>query len=63
VGKTLIDVDLDLLARSRQILGTITKKDTVNAALREVVRRQAADDFMILAANGAFDTGYRTDMT
>lgn len=35
--KTLIDVDDDDLAAAQQILSTETKKDTVNAALREVV--------------------------
>ena len=55
MGKTLIDVDDDLLARCRQVLGTSTKKDTVNAALREVVRRDAAVQFLRLAAGGVFD--------
>ncbi len=27
VGKTLIDIDIDLLTKSQQILGTATKKD------------------------------------
>jgi Arc/MetJ family transcription regulator len=35
--KTLIDIDDDDLAAAQQILSTETKKDTVNAALREVV--------------------------
>ena len=34
--KTLIDIDDEYLAAAQQALGTITKKDTVNAALREV---------------------------
>jgi Arc/MetJ family transcription regulator len=55
VGKTLIDIDLDLLTKSQQILGTATKKDTVNCALREVVRRHAAEEFIELARAGAFD--------
>jgi Arc/MetJ family transcription regulator len=44
--KTLIDIDDDLLEAARGVLGTSTKKDTVNAALREVLasqeRRRAA---------------------
>jgi Arc/MetJ family transcription regulator len=55
VSKTLIDIDTDLLTRSQQILGTTTKKDTVNGALREVVRRRAAEEFSELARGGAFD--------
>jgi Arc/MetJ family transcription regulator len=37
VAKTLIDVNEDDLAAAQQVLHTQTKKDTVNAALREVV--------------------------
>ena len=32
--KTLIDIDDEYLAAAQQALGTTTKKDTVNAALR-----------------------------
>jgi len=34
--KTLIEIDDESLAAAQQVLGTTTKKDTVNAALREV---------------------------
>lgn len=37
VTKTLIDVDDDDLAAAQRVLSTQTKKDTVNAALREAV--------------------------
>jgi Arc/MetJ family transcription regulator len=37
MAKTLIDIDDEYLAAAQQALGTDTKKDTVNAALREVV--------------------------
>jgi Arc/MetJ family transcription regulator len=56
--KTLIDVDDEALAQACQILGTATKKDTVNTALREVVRRWAAVEFGALARAGMF-----TDLT
>lgn len=36
MAKTLIDIDGEYLAAAQQVLGTATKKDTVNAALREV---------------------------
>jgi Arc/MetJ family transcription regulator len=36
MAKTLIDIDDEYLAAAQQALGTATKKDTVNAALREV---------------------------
>ena len=34
--KTLIEIDDEYLAAAQQALGTATKKDTVNTALREV---------------------------
>jgi Arc/MetJ family transcription regulator len=55
VSKTLIDIDNDLLIRSQQILGTTTKKDTVNGALREVVRRNAAEELIAMGHAGAYD--------
>jgi Arc/MetJ family transcription regulator len=36
VAKTLIDVDEEQLAAAQKVLKTETKKDTVNAALRQV---------------------------
>jgi Arc/MetJ family transcription regulator len=38
--KTLVDIDDNLLEAAREVLGTSTKKDTVNAALREVLAAQ-----------------------
>lgn len=56
MAKTLIDFDEDLLARSQRILGMTTKKETVNAAMQELVRRAAAEDFLALArADGLRD--------
>ncbi len=46
--RTLIDTNDELLERAQAVLGTGTKKDTVNAALAQVValnaRRQFLDD-------------------
>jgi Arc/MetJ family transcription regulator len=39
--KTPIEIDEEALATAAQVLGTKTKKDTVNAALREVGQRLA----------------------
>lgn len=36
MAKTLIDIDDEYLDAAQQALGTATKKDTVNAALRQV---------------------------
>ena len=56
--KRLIDVDDELLATARQVLGTKTLKDTVNAAMAESVRarrervRTALDVLAELAKDG-----------
>jgi Arc/MetJ family transcription regulator len=52
--KTLIDIDDDLLVRAQKVLGTTTKKDTVNAAMREVVRMALVDEFMEMGRAGVF---------
>jgi Arc/MetJ family transcription regulator len=36
MAKTLIDIDEAYLDAAQRVLGTATKKDTVNAALRQV---------------------------
>jgi Arc/MetJ family transcription regulator len=41
VRRTTLDIDEDMLARAREILGTHGVKDTVDEALREVVRVEA----------------------
>ena len=44
MAKTLVDIDEAALAAAREVLGTTSKVDTVNAALREVsaVRKRLA---------------------
>jgi Arc/MetJ family transcription regulator len=48
MSTTQIDLDQGLLARAAEVLGTTTKKDTVNGALRRVVqdeiRRRHVDE-------------------
>jgi Arc/MetJ family transcription regulator len=54
--KTLIDVDDGELAAAQQVLGTTTKKDTINAALREVTATAARRrDLQRLASGGLPD--------
>ena len=36
MAKTLVDLDEEQLAAAQEALGTATKKDTINAALRQV---------------------------
>jgi Arc/MetJ family transcription regulator len=41
VRRTTLDIDDDMLSKAREILGTRGVKDTVDEALREVVRVEA----------------------
>jgi len=57
--KTPIEIDQDALALAAEVLGTTTKKDTVNAALREVgqrlVRLRALARLAEMSDRGDFD--------
>lgn len=57
--KTLVEIDDEYLAAAQQALGTTTKKDTVNAALREVGQRldrlRALARLREMADQGDFD--------
>ncbi|GAA4684164.1 type II toxin-antitoxin system VapB family antitoxin [Phytohabitans rumicis] len=57
--KVLIDVDDDALAEASALLGTKTKKDTINTALRETAnqlrRAKALARLAELGEAGAFD--------
>jgi Arc/MetJ family transcription regulator len=61
MGKTLIDIDEELLAEATTALGTTTKKDTVNEALRQAVdnsrerRRTARENLQRIADEGGFN--------
>ena len=45
--KTLVDIDDELLEAARAALGTSTKKETVNTALREVVAARARSEAVL----------------
>lgn len=51
----MVDLDEDLLTRARAVLGTRTKKDTVNGALREVVEREERVALLDWMTSGAVD--------
>ncbi len=57
--KTPVELDEEALAAAARALGTTTKKDTVNGALREVGQRlrrlQALDELGAMADRGDFD--------
>lgn len=53
VRKTTLEIDEEVLAQVREILGTTGIKDTVDAAFRDVRRREAIDRQMAwLAEHG-----------
>jgi Arc/MetJ family transcription regulator len=59
MAKTLIDLDETALAEAAELLGTTSKKDTVNTALREVSQRlkrlKALDRLAEMGQRGEFD--------
>jgi Arc/MetJ family transcription regulator len=65
VARTVIDLDDELMASVAKELGTSTKKDTVNAALREVLanrrRAVALTRLRDAATDGAFDLALLQD--
>ncbi len=61
--KTPIELDDEALAAAAEVLGTRTKKDTVNTALREVSARlgrlRALEELGAMADRGDFDASHR----
>jgi Arc/MetJ family transcription regulator len=59
MSRTVIDLDDDALEAAAKELGTSTKRDTINTALREVVARnrrlRALSELQDLAGEGALD--------
>lgn len=59
MARTMIEIDESALAEAAHLLGTTTKKDTVNAALREVIARlrrvDALKELQTLTARGEID--------
>ncbi len=56
MAKTLVDVDEEQLAAAQEALKTATKKDTINAALRQVTALAARRrDLERLVADGLPD--------
>ncbi|GHE34845.1 MULTISPECIES: type II toxin-antitoxin system VapB family antitoxin [Streptomyces] len=53
--RTMIDLDDALVAEAAEILGTKTKRATINGALGEFVAAAKRRRFMELLDSGAFD--------
>ena len=45
--RTLVEIDPELLESAKDVLGTATIKETVDRALREVVRTKAIRDHLV----------------
>ena len=55
VAKTSVDIDMEKLDKVREILGTESIGETINAAFREVIRAAAVRDLVSRGESGAFD--------
>jgi Arc/MetJ family transcription regulator len=59
VSVTQVDIDDEALSEAMRLMGTTTKKETINTALREyaarVRRLEAAEKLAARAARGEFD--------
>ena len=55
MAKTMVDIDDELLDKARVLLGTRTKRDTVNTALRQVVQRVERLELLDYLTSGPFD--------
>lgn len=65
MSRTVIDLDDDALEAAARELGTTTKRDTVNSALREIVDRnrrlRVLHELQDLAQDGALDVDLLLD--
>jgi hypothetical protein len=55
MAETTVDIDMEKLDKVREILGTASIRETISAALREVIRVAALPDLVALGESGAFD--------
>jgi len=55
VRRTTVEIDLDVLAAAKLALGTVTTRETIDAALRQVDRRARLARAAELIASGALD--------
>jgi Arc/MetJ family transcription regulator len=61
MAMTSVDIDDEALEQASRILGTKTKRDTLNAALREVIRARAAAELVEFLSSDAIE--YRDHRT
>ena len=63
VRKTSFEVDFDKLEAARELLGTRTLTETVDAALDEVVKREQRKKLLELLGSGALELNNPEVMT
>ncbi|CAM5444784.1 hypothetical protein SALBM135S_06695 [Streptomyces alboniger] len=51
MGPSVEDVDESALEEAQRVLGTTNRRDTVNAALREVARQKLVDEFLVMMSS------------
>lgn len=62
MSKTSVEVDRDIASQAADILGTATLRDTIDAALREIVNARRRLELMaMLSEPGRFDFGAADD--
>ena len=61
MAKTSVEIDAVKLDRAREILGTDTLRDTIDAAFREVIRIDSVRRLVDLAEQGAFEELLKPD--
>jgi Arc/MetJ family transcription regulator len=57
MARTVIDLDAEALQEAAEVLGTRTKVDTVNTALREIANRARRLAYVKALADGDIDLG------
>ena len=62
MAKTSVDIDPARLAAVREILGTETLRDTIDAAFQQVIRTRAVQGLFDLAREGAFSALLEPDI-
>ncbi|MEI7029481.1 type II toxin-antitoxin system VapB family antitoxin [Streptomyces pratensis] len=65
MSRTVIDLDDEALEAAAEELGTTTKRDTINTALREIVERnrrlRALHELQDVAREGGLDMAFLLD--
>lgn len=53
--KTIIDIDKDLIEKAMKVSGTVTKKETVKIALKQLIKLKLRQRLKEMAGSGILD--------